>query len=165
MHYSQKSTLTTEFTKHPFCDFLEGNWPVSNSLDASKFQPTRTWGPSIDHLWTEQWIQSRCCGGFTTITNLLNFFAFTARGLSPSSWLFLSMMARPSDAPTLVCAHMISCYLIVISFYILLEVPMLPGVNGASATALKAVAQDIAANQAERRWTKPIRIGVGLLDF
>ncbi|CAL1126068.1 unnamed protein product [Cladocopium goreaui] len=56
--------------------------------------------------------------GFTTITNLLNFFAFTARGLSPSSWLFLSMM-----------------------------VPMLPGVNGASATALKAVAQDIAANQ------------------
>jgi len=56
--------------------------------------------------------------GFTTTTNLLNVFAFTARGLAPSSLLFLSMM-----------------------------VPMLPGVNGASATALKAVAQDIAGNQ------------------
>lgn len=30
---------------------------------------------------------------------------------------------------------------------------MLPGVNGASATALKAVAQDIAANQARPRTT------------
>lgn len=45
MHHSQKSTLITEQKRaeHSFCYFLsEGNWPVSNSLDASKFQPTRT---------------------------------------------------------------------------------------------------------------------------
>ncbi|CAE7623517.1 TIC32, partial [Symbiodinium pilosum] len=56
--------------------------------------------------------------GFTTATNLLNAAAFGLRGLAPSSLLFLTMM-----------------------------VPMLPGVNGASATALKAVAQDIATSQ------------------
>ena len=56
--------------------------------------------------------------GFTTVTNLLNFMAFSLRGLAPRSWLFLAMM-----------------------------LPMLPGVNGASATALRAVAQDIAATQ------------------
>lgn len=56
--------------------------------------------------------------GFTTATNMLNAAAFGLRGLAPSSLLFLTMM-----------------------------VPMLPGVNGASATALKAVAQDIATSQ------------------
>ncbi|CAE7211529.1 unnamed protein product [Symbiodinium microadriaticum] len=56
--------------------------------------------------------------GFTTATNMLNAAAFGLRGLAPSSLLFLTMM-----------------------------VSMLPGVNGASATALKAVAQDIATSQ------------------
>merc|ERR1712178_240306 len=56
--------------------------------------------------------------GFTTTTNLLNAFAFLTRGLKASSALFLVMM-----------------------------LPMLPGVNGASATSLKAVAQDLATSQ------------------
>jgi len=56
--------------------------------------------------------------GFTTATNLANAFAFSVRGLSASTPLFLLAMF-----------------------------PMLPGVNGASATALKAVAQDIATKQ------------------
>jgi hypothetical protein len=56
--------------------------------------------------------------GFTSITNLLNAFAFSLRGMTPSSALFLIMMF-----------------------------PMLPGVNGQSATALKSVAQELANNQ------------------
>ncbi|CAJ1405066.1 unnamed protein product [Effrenium voratum] len=56
--------------------------------------------------------------GFTTTTNLLNLLGFSLRGLAPRSWLFLAAM-----------------------------VPMLPGVNGASATALKAVAQDLATKE------------------
>jgi len=55
---------------------------------------------------------------FTTATNLLNFFAFSVRGMVASTPLFLVAM-----------------------------LPMLPGVNGASATALKAVAQDLATAQ------------------
>jgi len=56
--------------------------------------------------------------GFTTTTNILNAIGFSLRGLTPSTALFLCMMF-----------------------------PMLPGVNGQSATALKAVSQDLATAQ------------------
>lgn len=52
---------------------------------------------------------------FTSTTNMMNAFAFSVRGLAASTPLWLVSM-----------------------------VPMLPGVNGASATALKAIASDLA---------------------
>lgn len=55
---------------------------------------------------------------FTTVTNMLNFLGFSVRGMVPSTPLFLGAM-----------------------------VPMLPGVNGASATALKTVQNQIATSQ------------------
>jgi len=67
---------------------------------------------------TPRMLKALSARGFTTATNLLNLFAFSVRGIVPSTPLFLAAL-----------------------------IPMLPGVNGASATALKSVANDIASVQ------------------
>jgi len=67
---------------------------------------------------TPYMLKNMTAKGFTTATNMLNAIAFWLRGAAANSALFLGMM-----------------------------LPMLPGVNGASATALRAVAQDIANSQ------------------
>lgn len=56
--------------------------------------------------------------GFTTVCNLLNSLAFFLRGVKENTWVFLSAVP-----------------------------PMLPGVNGAAATALKAYATDLATRE------------------
>merc|ERR1740121_736090 len=67
---------------------------------------------------TPAWLKGMTARGFTTATNATNTLGFFMRGLKASSPLFLVAM-----------------------------LPMLPGVNGASATALKARATDLATAQ------------------
>lgn len=55
---------------------------------------------------------------FTSVTNMLNFLGFMLRGARESSWIFL-----------------------------LAVIPMLPGVNGSSATALKSLSTDLAFSE------------------
>lgn len=67
---------------------------------------------------TPYMLKNMSARGFTTSTNLLNTIAFSTRAAVPSTALWIAMMF-----------------------------PMLPGVNGSSATALKAVAQELANKQ------------------
>ena len=64
---------------------------------------------------TPYFLKNLSARSFTSVTNILNFLGFMIRGARESSWIFL-----------------------------LAVIPMLPGVNGSSATALKSISTDLA---------------------
>ncbi|CAE7180804.1 bglX [Symbiodinium pilosum] len=75
--------------------------------------------------------------GFTSATNMLNLLGFLLRGAREKSWIFL-----------------------------LAVLPMLPGVNGASATALKSISTDLATAEGFGKgefsaWTNNLRALAG----
>jgi len=86
---------------------------------------------------TPMFLKKLSARGFTSATNLLNLLGFLLRGLKESSWVFL-----------------------------LAVIPMLPGVNGASATALKSISTDLATAEGFGKgefsaWTNNLRALAG----
>jgi len=86
---------------------------------------------------TPYFLKNLSARGFTSATNLLNLLGFLLRGAKEQSWIFL-----------------------------LAIIPMLPGVNGASATALKSISADLATSEGFGKgefsaWTNNLRALAG----